>query len=232
MVGNHDEREDFLAIAEQGKPQGRGPSRAVMSRSSNTSVRTGSYSIRSIRRTNRPVQSALHNARGWRRNSTRARASRPLCACITRRWSARRADGESGLKDTKALLNVIVPRRHVKALIFGHTHAWKLSMLGDLHLVNLPAVGYPSKSGAPTGWVACSLLEDGMRLVLRSRDSGHKDHLRPIETDMAERVKKTTSPFGGIRIITETMFRSIVCIIALMSPASLFAAKPGKSAKS
>ena len=54
-------------------------------------------------------------------------------------------------------------------------------MLGDLHFVNLPAIGYPSKSGSPSGWVTCFLKADGMRLGLHSRDPGHKDHLRPIE---------------------------------------------------
>src|SRR5437867_5827607 len=40
----------------------------------------------------------------------------------------------NGLTDTKALLDLLKPRRQVKALLFGHTHAWSVKEEDGLHL--------------------------------------------------------------------------------------------------
>ena len=70
----------------------------------------------------------------------------------------------------------------MKALIFGHTHTWNLAKYGGLHLINLPAIGYPNKEqDTTTGWVECLLRDDEMRLVLHARNPRHEDHLRPID---------------------------------------------------
>ncbi len=87
-------------------------------------------------------------------------------------------DGKiTGLKDTSALMEIIRPRRQVKAWIYGHTHNWKVSQdESGLHLVNLPPVAYIFREGDPSGWIHATAQPDGMKLELRSIDPAHKAH--------------------------------------------------------
>jgi len=85
----------------------------------------------------------------------------------------------TGLLDSAALLNLLEPRRQVKALIFGHTHDWHIETHeSGVHLVNLPPTAYPFKPGPPSGWVRTTLTRDGMEIELRSLDPNHPDHAR------------------------------------------------------
>jgi hypothetical protein len=82
-----------------------------------------------------------------------------------------------GLRDTEALMNVIRPRRHVKAYIFGHTHQWSVTPdESGIHLINLPPVAYVFQNGSPSGWTKAAVREDGMRLELRCIDPKHSAH--------------------------------------------------------
>ncbi len=69
-----------------------------------------------------------------------------------------------GLTDTRALLDLLTPRKHVKALFYGHTHVWEIKSRSGIHCVNLPAVAYPFQATQPTGWVDAHLREDGINL--------------------------------------------------------------------
>jgi Icc protein len=86
-------------------------------------------------------------------------------------------DNVSGLKDTEALLEVIRPRKQLKAWIFGHTHVWRIQTdPSGIHLVNLPPVAYIFHPGDPAGWVHVTVRRDGMKLELRCLDTAQKDH--------------------------------------------------------
>ena len=87
----------------------------------------------------------------------------------------------SGLTDTKALLDVLLPRRRVKALLYGHTHHWQISRRDDLHFINLPAVAYVFQKGDPSGWVDANLTETGMSLRLRCVDPSHPKHGETVQ---------------------------------------------------
>jgi hypothetical protein len=88
-------------------------------------------------------------------------------------------EGNFGLKDTVALLELLRARKRVKAYFFGHTHEWKVeSDSTGLHLINLPPVSYVFKEGLPSGWVRTELRSDGMRLRLQSIDPKHAAHLQ------------------------------------------------------
>jgi 3',5'-cyclic AMP phosphodiesterase CpdA len=90
--------------------------------------------------------------------------------------------GNMGLKDTAAFLEIIRPRRQVKAYIYGHTHTWRVEKdSSDIHLVNLPPVAYVFQEGQPSGWVRMSLKADSMRLELRCVDTTHKDHRQVVD---------------------------------------------------
>lgn len=89
------------------------------------------------------------------------------------------AEGNKGgpLEDTRQLLEILRPRRQVKAYFFGHTHRWGVYQdESGLHLVNLTPVAYLFEKGRPNGWVRATLETDGARLELRCLDRAHKDH--------------------------------------------------------
>ena len=87
-----------------------------------------------------------------------------------------------GLKDTDALLEIIRPRRQVKAWIYGHTHNWKTTQdASGIHLVNLPPVAYIFREGDPAGWIHATTRRDGMKLELRAVDPGHKAHGQVVD---------------------------------------------------
>lgn len=81
-----------------------------------------------------------------------------------------------GLRDTVPLYEVLLPRKHVKAVVFGHTHDWKVAEHEGLHLVNLPPVAYVFRRGRPNGWVDARLRESGLTLELRALDPRHDQH--------------------------------------------------------
>jgi 3',5'-cyclic AMP phosphodiesterase CpdA len=87
-----------------------------------------------------------------------------------------------GLKDTSAFLDVIRPRKQVKAYIYGHTHTWKIEQdSSGIHFINLPPVAYVFQEGNPSGWVHAMVEDKKMRLELRCVDTSHKDHGQKVE---------------------------------------------------
>ena len=88
-----------------------------------------------------------------------------------------------GLRDTVPLYEVLLPRKHVKAVIFGHTHDWKTAEHEGLHLVNLPPTAYVFRAGRPNGWVDLQLDDGGMTLELRSLNRRHEQHGERVELE-------------------------------------------------
>jgi 3',5'-cyclic AMP phosphodiesterase CpdA len=82
----------------------------------------------------------------------------------------------SGLTDTTAFMDVILPRRQVKAYVCGHTHVWRHSEREGLHLVNLPPTAWLFDGTKPRGWVDLSLGERGATFELRCLDGRHPQH--------------------------------------------------------
>jgi 3',5'-cyclic AMP phosphodiesterase CpdA len=88
------------------------------------------------------------------------------------------------LQDTAELLEILRPRRHVKAYFFGHTHRWSVDHdQSGLCLVNFPPVAYVFQEGRPSGWVHALLQPDGARLELRCVDRSRKDHGQIVNLD-------------------------------------------------
>jgi Icc-related predicted phosphoesterase len=83
----------------------------------------------------------------------------------------------TGLTDVKAFYDVVVPRKQVKAYVFGHTHDWHKEP-GDagLHLVNLPTTAWVFKAGKPRGWTDLKLTDAGATFELRCLDPKHPQH--------------------------------------------------------
>ncbi|APW62539.1 metallophosphoesterase family protein [Paludisphaera borealis] len=85
------------------------------------------------------------------------------------------------LWDTEELLAILRPRKQVKALVFGHSHRWDLRRDGDLHFVNLPAVGYPFAADQPLGWCRFEPTVDGATIELHRVDGGLDKDLEPVD---------------------------------------------------
>ena len=86
-----------------------------------------------------------------------------------------------GLDDTDALLEVLVPRRQVKAYIFGHSHAWRHTTWEGIHLLNLPAVAWVFEKSQPHGWVNLTLSAAGAAAVLHAFDKKHPKNGERLE---------------------------------------------------
>jgi 3',5'-cyclic AMP phosphodiesterase CpdA len=110
----------------------------------------------------------------WLAGALDARAKKPAIVVVHHNPDVK--EKPSGLRDTKALLDVILARKQVKALVFGHTHVWELKSQEGVHFINLPPVAYVFKAGLPNGWVDARVTEGGMTLHLRCLDPKHPKH--------------------------------------------------------
>jgi 3',5'-cyclic AMP phosphodiesterase CpdA len=86
-----------------------------------------------------------------------------------------------GIGDTKELLEIIVPRKHVKALFFGHTHNWSQKVHQGIHLVNLPPVAYVFAAEKPSGWVEAAVGKGGIELTFHGVGPKHDAHGKKLE---------------------------------------------------
>ena len=111
----------------------------------------------------------------WLAQSLDANAGKP--ALVMLHHNPGLTEGAPGLKDTAALLEVMRPRRQVKAYFYGHTHAWSVTQDGSgIHFINLPPTSYVFKEGKPSGWVRVTIAGERMKLELRCLDTTHPQH--------------------------------------------------------
>jgi 3',5'-cyclic AMP phosphodiesterase CpdA len=88
-----------------------------------------------------------------------------------------------GISDSDAMFEVLSPRKQVKCLIFGHSHRWGISRRDEIHLVNLPPVGYVFDAKAPNGWVELRLKDSGAELQLFALDAKHPEQRREVKLE-------------------------------------------------
>ena len=77
-------------------------------------------------------------------------------------------DGDNDLLDVDRLFKIIAPHRQVKAIFYGHSHVYNFGTRDDIHLINLPALGYNFTDKDPIGWVEASLTKKGGTLTLHA----------------------------------------------------------------
>ena len=83
-------------------------------------------------------------------------------------------DEDGDLLDVPRLFSTIEPIRKVKAIVYGHSHAYGFSEFEGIHLINLPAVGYNFSDAEPVGWVQANLTAKGGDFTLHAI-AGNKD---------------------------------------------------------
>jgi 3',5'-cyclic AMP phosphodiesterase CpdA len=75
---------------------------------------------------------------------------------------------DNGLVDAAQLLDVAMSTPAIKAVFFGHTHAWRHETVKGLHLINIPAVGFNFKDSEPVGWTDARFRATGADLQLNA----------------------------------------------------------------
>jgi 3',5'-cyclic AMP phosphodiesterase CpdA len=83
-------------------------------------------------------------------------------------------DGE--LMDAERLFDVLKPHRHVKAIMYGHSHKFEVIERQGLQLINLPAVGYNFVDSEPIGWIESVWTSEGVDLTLRAIGGNQAAH--------------------------------------------------------
>jgi 3',5'-cyclic AMP phosphodiesterase CpdA len=176
-LGNHDHRAHFRAILRQGRsPKGCPAEKQAELLST---ARANWFLLDSLETTLMTPGSVGPGQLDWLARSLDASPGKPALVLVHHNPAM-----PSGLKDTQALFDVINPRRQVKALIYGHTHAWGLQTNeSGIHLINLPPVAYVFRDGDPSGWVHARLEDRGLRVELRCLDTQHPAHGRVAELE-------------------------------------------------
>ena len=88
-------------------------------------------------------------------------------------------DDDGDLLDVPRLFSTIKPIRKVKAIVYGHSHAYGFSEFEGIHLINLPAVGYNFSDAEPVGWVEAKLTAKGGDFTLHAI-AGNKNKDRSL----------------------------------------------------
>jgi 3',5'-cyclic AMP phosphodiesterase CpdA len=114
----------------------------------------------------------------WLTKGLDDRRSKPAVVCVHHplQFEPDKNKKFNGLADSVELWPVLTARPQVKAFVFGHTHTWKLAEKDGIHLINLPAIGYPFAKSEVTGWVDARFTATGATLEVRALDPKHPKH--------------------------------------------------------
>jgi len=102
--------------------------------------------------------------RNWLRNYLRTSDDKPTLLFFHHTLG----EGDGDLLDGPRLFDIIQPASKVKALVFGHSHAYSFAEFEGVHLINLPATGYNFNDAQPVGWVEARLTAGGAAFVLHT----------------------------------------------------------------
>jgi 3',5'-cyclic AMP phosphodiesterase CpdA len=177
-LGNHDHREHFrtgLAQAAAGSPL---VSHHVSVVETN---RVNWFLLDSLDKVNATPGTLGEEQVTWLTKALDARPGKPALVVVHHnpQWTA--PAQRTGLVETERLFGVLVPRKQVKAVFFGHTHRWHRDRHEGIHLVNLPPVGYVFAKEMPNGWVDVRLRAGAAVLKLHALDPKHPQDGETVE---------------------------------------------------
>jgi len=178
-LGNHDDREKFwdsLKGVKAGSPPVIGKHILVVK-----AALANWFLLDSLDVTKSTPGKLGEEQRAWLARALDEHAEKPALVMVHHNPAPGKAEQRSGLLDTDELMEILLPRPHVKMLIYGHSHHWEQKTRDGLHLINLPAVAYPFKVEEPTGWVDTYLARSGATIELRATDAAHPAHGKKIE---------------------------------------------------
>jgi hypothetical protein len=117
----------------------------------------------------------------WLAESLDAHANKPALISLHHNPNFAQVLDIGGLKDTPEFWKILVARKHVKAVFFGHTHHWSKLTQNGIHCVNLPPTAYVFQKPDPNGWVELLLEENSARLIVHALDAKHPSHHEKID---------------------------------------------------
>lgn len=109
----------------------------------------------------------------WLQNALNARKDKPALL-----FAHHNLDNASGtLMDREEFWEIVRSARQVKAYIYGHTHIYRQSVRDDVHVINLPALGWEFQSGKqPLGWSDAEISSGGIQLTLHTVPPSHPNN--------------------------------------------------------
>jgi len=109
----------------------------------------------------------------WLRRALNARKDKPALL-----FAHHNLDNSAGtMMDREEFWSVVKAAPQVKAYIYGHTHVYRQAVRDDVHLINLPALGWEFQSGVqPLGWSDADISSKGMQLTLHTVPSTHPNN--------------------------------------------------------
>lgn len=172
-MGNHDHRERFRASVLSEKPI----DLPLENRQASMigTPRANWFVLDSLDKTTVTPGALGEEQLSWLAKTLDANADKPALVVVHHNPNSEGAT--SGLAETRQFLEIIRPRKQVKAYLFGHTHRWSyVQDESGIHFINLPTTAYIFDKVSPQGWVLANLKEDGMSLTLSCLDKMHKEH--------------------------------------------------------
>jgi 3',5'-cyclic-AMP phosphodiesterase len=162
LLGNHDDRKNFLAAfgaGQKGAQKVTGKHVAVLETAAVRLVLLDSLIQPNV------TPGLLGRAqRAWLQNFLGEAGQRPTLLFVHHTLD----DNDGSLADVPRFLEIVKPHRQVKAIVYGHSHRYAYDTLDGIHLVNLPAVGYNFNDQEPVGWVESVLTAEGGEFTLRA----------------------------------------------------------------
>ena len=102
--------------------------------------------------------------RAWLTDYLKAHAEKPVVLFVHHTLG----DGDGDLFDADRFFAIIGPHRQVKAIFYGHSHAWAVDERQGVKMINLPSLGYNFWEGEPVGWVDARFRRNGVDLTLHA----------------------------------------------------------------
>jgi Icc protein len=176
LMGNHDRRDTFREVLRT--------SSASLLDSHHVSIletpHANWFLLDSLEATNKTPGLIGEAQLKWLTAALDAKADKPAIVSVHHhpQWEGEKING---IQDTRPLFEILVPRKHVKAVVYGHTHNWNLKVHEGIHLVNLPAVAYVFAKDKPSGWVEAAVSGTGMELTLHGVGPANAEHGKKVE---------------------------------------------------
>jgi Icc protein len=180
-LGNHDNRENFLQVFEtqQDKRQSVAGKYVVVAETPPVRV----IMLDSLQYTDNGPGFLGKTQRQWLADFLGRADNTPTILCFHHMFSD--DDGKvimtpwggwrpSALMDLPWLYEIIVPISKVKAVIYGHSHAYGFSEYKGIHQINLPATGYNLSDKDAVGWVEAQWTTKGGDFILHAT-AGNRD---------------------------------------------------------
>ncbi len=183
-LGNHDSREHFWsALPEEGAARQGPRNRPVDGRVAMAieTPRANWFILDSLEKTNSTPGVVGDEQLKWLTSGLDKTSDKPALVMVHHNPDL--GEKVTGLRDTAALMDAILPRKQVKVLFFGHTHDWHVKQQDGLHLVNFPPVAYVFTPGKPNGWVEGTIAEGGMTLQLHCLDKKHEQNEQTVKLE-------------------------------------------------